>query len=125
MASIACAPPASPEPGRPATAASLPSLPNLPPVRARPSPHRGGSAATCAARAASRRAADDPDNIFAKIIDGKVPCYKLFETEHALAFLDAFPMTRGHALLIPKARLRTAPAHRARAPRRRRHRAAG
>ena len=33
-----------------------------------------------------------------------MPCYKLFETEHALAFLDAFPMTRGHALLVPKAR---------------------
>lgn len=124
--------------------------------------------------AAPPTAADDPDNIFLKIIEGKVPCYRarpshrgnkprrsplpglrtiallslwrcdrhprsggrppllflsprllrlsslcsfphlsalhtpstaqIFETEHALAFLDAFPMTRGHALLIPKAR---------------------
>lgn len=45
----------------------------------------------------------DPGNIFLKIINGTVPCYKIFETEHALAFLDAFPMTPGHALLVPKA----------------------
>mmetsp|Transcript_85559 Transcript_85559/g.205083 ORF Transcript_85559/g.205083 Transcript_85559/m.205083 type:complete len:688 (+) Transcript_85559:88-2151(+) len=42
------------------------------------------------------------DNIFAKIIDGTIPCFKVFETEDALAFLDAFPMVKGHALLIPK-----------------------
>ena len=45
----------------------------------------------------------DEQNIFAKIIRGEIPCFKIFETEHALAFLDAFPMTEGHALLIPKA----------------------
>eukprot|EP00238_Polyblepharides_amylifera_P013274 CAMPEP_0196580146 /NCGR_PEP_ID=MMETSP1081-20130531/27426_1 /TAXON_ID=36882 /ORGANISM="Pyramimonas amylifera, Strain CCMP720" /LENGTH=145 /DNA_ID=CAMNT_0041899943 /DNA_START=173 /DNA_END=610 /DNA_ORIENTATION=+ len=45
----------------------------------------------------------DQDNIFKKILEGTVPSYKLFETEHAYAFLDAFPMARGHALLIPKA----------------------
>ncbi|KAK3257446.1 hypothetical protein CYMTET_33465 [Cymbomonas tetramitiformis] len=45
----------------------------------------------------------DDDNIFKKIVEGTIPCYKIFETEHALAFLDAFPMTRGHSLLIPKA----------------------
>ena len=45
----------------------------------------------------------DADNIFAKIIRGEIPCFKIFETEHALAFLDAFPMAEGHALLIPKA----------------------
>ena len=45
----------------------------------------------------------DEDNIFKKIIAGDVPSYKIFETEHALAFLDAFPMAKGHALLIPKA----------------------
>lgn len=45
----------------------------------------------------------DEDNIFKKIIAGDVPCYKIFETDHALAFLDAFPMAKGHALLIPKA----------------------
>lgn len=45
----------------------------------------------------------DEGNIFRKIIDGQIPCYKIFETEHALAFLDAFPSTPGHALLVPKA----------------------
>eukprot|EP00850_Spirogloea_muscicola_P001120 SM000004S14990 [mRNA] locus=s4:601517:602125:- [translate_table: standard] len=40
--------------------------------------------------------------IFCKIRDGAVPSHKLLETEHALAFLDAFPMVRGHSLLIPK-----------------------
>ena len=44
----------------------------------------------------------DDENVFAKIIDGKIPSYKIFETEHALAFLDAFPMAKGHALLVPK-----------------------
>ena len=44
----------------------------------------------------------DDDNVFKKIIDGVIPCYKIFETEHALAFLDAFPMAPGHALLVPK-----------------------
>ena len=45
----------------------------------------------------------DDDNVFKKIIAGTVPSYKIFETEHALAFLDAFPMAKGHSLLIPKA----------------------
>ena len=45
----------------------------------------------------------DDDNVFKKIIAGTIPSYKIFETEHALAFLDAFPMAKGHALLIPKA----------------------
>mmetsp|Transcript_14804 Transcript_14804/g.17885 ORF Transcript_14804/g.17885 Transcript_14804/m.17885 type:complete len:148 (-) Transcript_14804:410-853(-) len=45
----------------------------------------------------------DDNNIFKKIIAGEIPSYKIFETEHALAFLDAFPVTRGHSLLIPKA----------------------
>jgi len=42
------------------------------------------------------------DNIFSKIIDGEIPCHKIFETEETLAFLDAFPKVKGHALLIPK-----------------------
>ena len=45
----------------------------------------------------------DPENIFAKIIRGEIPCHKIFETEHVLAILDAFPMAEGHALLLPKA----------------------
>ena len=36
--------------------------------------------------------------------DGAIPSYKIFETEHALAFLDAFPGAKGHCLLIPKAK---------------------
>ncbi|KAG7401093.1 Histidine triad nucleotide-binding protein 2, mitochondrial [Phytophthora boehmeriae] len=45
----------------------------------------------------------DPENIFLKIIKGEIPSYKLFETEHVLAILDAFPVVPGHALLLPKA----------------------
>ncbi|KAE9015173.1 hypothetical protein PR003_g5217 [Phytophthora rubi] len=45
----------------------------------------------------------DPENIFLKIIKGEIPSFKLFETEHVLAILDAFPVTPGHALLLPKA----------------------
>eukprot|EP00730_Choanoeca_flexa_P014472 TRINITY_DN6342_c0_g1_i2.p1 TRINITY_DN6342_c0_g1~~TRINITY_DN6342_c0_g1_i2.p1 ORF type:complete len:143 (+),score=33.62 TRINITY_DN6342_c0_g1_i2:29-457(+) len=44
----------------------------------------------------------NPDNVFRKILDGQIPSYKIFETEHALAILDAFPMVKGHSLLIPK-----------------------
>lgn len=45
----------------------------------------------------------DPDNIFAKIIAGEIPCAKIYEDEHILSFMDAFPQTRGHCLVIPKA----------------------
>ena len=45
----------------------------------------------------------DDQNIFAKILRGEIPSYKIFETEHALAILDAFPCCAGHSLLIPKA----------------------
>lgn len=38
----------------------------------------------------------------AQIIRGEIPSYKLLETEHAVAFLDAFPMREGHVLLVPK-----------------------
>lgn len=44
----------------------------------------------------------DPDNIFAKILKGKMPCVKVFEDEHTLAFMDVFPQSRGHVLVIPK-----------------------
>lgn len=46
----------------------------------------------------------DPENIFAKIIDGKVPSNKVFESKTSIAFLDAFPMVEGHVLIIPKAK---------------------
>uniref|UniRef100_A0A0G4F248 HIT domain-containing protein n=1 Tax=Chromera velia CCMP2878 TaxID=1169474 RepID=A0A0G4F248_9ALVE len=44
----------------------------------------------------------DPENVFTKIINGQIPCYKIFETEDAIAILDAFPSVQGHSLLIPK-----------------------
>jgi len=44
----------------------------------------------------------DADNIFAKFVDGKIPCFKVFESKTAIAFLDAFPKAEGHTLLIPK-----------------------
>lgn len=40
--------------------------------------------------------------IFAKILDGTIPCHRLYEDEHVLAFLDIQPLARGHALVIPK-----------------------
>lgn len=40
--------------------------------------------------------------IFTKIITGEIPCYKIAEDEHNLAFLDVKPLKRGHALVIPK-----------------------
>lgn len=46
----------------------------------------------------------DADNVFAKIIDGKLPAFKVFESKSALAFLDAFPMVEGHTLFVPKAK---------------------
>lgn len=49
----------------------------------------------------------DPENVFQKIIDGVIPSYKIFETEHVLAILDAFPLVPGHALLLPKAQYAT------------------
>ena len=42
------------------------------------------------------------DCIFCKIVNGTIPAKKLQETLHSLAFLDAFPLTRGHTLVIPK-----------------------
>lgn len=44
----------------------------------------------------------DGDNIFAKIIRGEAPCYKLYEDDDVLAFLDVFPQSYGHSLVIPK-----------------------
>ncbi|MEO0612470.1 MAG: HIT domain-containing protein [Pseudomonadota bacterium] len=42
------------------------------------------------------------DNIFAKIIAGDIPCTKIFEDESCLAFMDLYPQTRGHCLVISK-----------------------
>ena len=40
--------------------------------------------------------------IFCDIVTGKISAQKIIETEKSLAFLDAFPLTKGHALVIPK-----------------------
>ncbi|MET0371041.1 MAG: HIT family protein [Sphingobium sp.] len=44
----------------------------------------------------------DAGNIFALIVQGKVPATRLYEDEHTLAFLDIMPQSRGHALVISK-----------------------
>ena len=44
----------------------------------------------------------DPQNPFAKILRGELPCFKLYEDEHTLAFMDIMPQSDGHALIIPK-----------------------
>lgn len=41
-------------------------------------------------------------SIFTKIVNGEIPAYKIAETENCLAFLDVFPLVKGHTLVIPK-----------------------
>jgi histidine triad (HIT) family protein len=45
----------------------------------------------------------DPNNVFAKILRGDLPSYKVYEDDKALAFLDIMPRAPGHALVLPKA----------------------
>jgi histidine triad (HIT) family protein len=49
----------------------------------------------------------DPNNIFAKILRGELPAYKVFEDDKTFAFLDIMPRATGHTLVIPKAPART------------------
>ncbi len=44
----------------------------------------------------------DPENIFAKILRGEIPCNKVYEDDHALAFHDINPAAPVHVLVIPK-----------------------
>ena len=44
----------------------------------------------------------DPNNIFAKILRGELPCYKVYEDDKTLAFLDIMPRSPGHTLVLPK-----------------------
>jgi histidine triad (HIT) family protein len=44
----------------------------------------------------------DNQNIFAKILRGEIPCYRIYENQHTLAFLDIMPRSPGHTLVIPK-----------------------
>ena len=48
----------------------------------------------------------DPNNPFAKILRGEFPCYKVYEDDRVLAFLDIMPRSPGHTLVIPKAAAR-------------------
>ena len=41
-------------------------------------------------------------SVFSKIISGDIPAYKVLENESFLAFLDIFPLAKGHVLVIPK-----------------------
>ena len=51
----------------------------------------------------SLHAAYDPDNIFARILRGEIPAVKVWEDDHVLAFMDVFPQSEGHVLLVSKA----------------------
>lgn len=42
------------------------------------------------------------DSIFSRIIRGEIPCQRIFENEHVLAFLDINPLSEGHTLVVPK-----------------------
>jgi histidine triad (HIT) family protein len=42
--------------------------------------------------------------IFDRILDGEIPCHRVYEDEHVLAFLDIGPLSDGHTLVIPKER---------------------
>jgi histidine triad (HIT) family protein len=48
----------------------------------------------------------DASNIFAKILRGEIPAFKVYEDEHALAFMDVMPQSQGHTLVIPKVEAR-------------------
>ncbi len=41
-------------------------------------------------------------SIFTRIVKGEIPCHKIAESEHYLAFLDISPLAKGHTLVIPK-----------------------
>lgn len=48
------------------------------------------------------KTAYDPENIFAKIIRGDMSCTKVYEDGDILAFMDIFPQSEGHTLVVPK-----------------------
>ena len=45
------------------------------------------------------------DSIFTKIIKGEIPCYKIAEDDRFIAFLDVFPIKKGHTLVVPKSQI--------------------
>jgi histidine triad (HIT) family protein len=44
----------------------------------------------------------DENNIFAKILRGEIPCHRIYEDDHTLAFMDVMPQSPGHLLVVPK-----------------------
>lgn len=42
------------------------------------------------------------ETVFAKILRGEIPCHRVYEDDHVLAFLDVNPLSKGHTLVIPK-----------------------
>ncbi len=42
--------------------------------------------------------------VFDRILDGEIPCHRVYEDDHVLAFLDIGPLSEGHTLVIPKER---------------------
>jgi histidine triad (HIT) family protein len=44
----------------------------------------------------------NPDNIFKAIIDGDAPCVKVYEDQDNVAFMDIYPESKGHVLVVPK-----------------------
>ncbi|MBB3386042.1 HIT family protein [Rhizobium sp. WW22] len=44
----------------------------------------------------------DDNNIFAKILKGEIPSYRVYEDEHTVAFMDVMPQSPGHTLVVPK-----------------------
>ena len=50
----------------------------------------------------SLHGAYDPDNVFAKILRGEIPSVKVWEDDQVLAFMDVFPQSEGHVLIIAK-----------------------
>lgn len=45
------------------------------------------------------------DSIFTKIINGEIPCYKIYEDDKTIAFLDIHPIQPGHVLVVPKVQI--------------------
>lgn len=49
-------------------------------------------------------APSEAQTIFSRILDGEIPCHRVYEDDHVLAFLDLYPLSHGHTLVIPKER---------------------
>ncbi len=48
-----------------------------------------------------------PETVFSKILRGEIPCYRVYEDDHVLAFLDVGPLSPGHTLVIPREEVAT------------------